>query len=284
MALSKKEIDNEIESLKAIHTVLEAYEEIASIRMRRTKSYVLRNREFLEGISSVYARVKNSYKKEVQVLLTKDEASKIKKEIAVLLSADTGLFGSILEDAFDEFYKHVSSSDCDVMIIGKMGKIMYENARQKKKYYYFDMNESTSEDYDVKPIVEKLVVYENVSVFHGEFKDILHQVATKTMLTGEGKDVQYLGQDDDVRSIFEPELEKVLDFFQSQILSSLFEQTMYESTLSKYTSRMISLDKASSDVGRMLDKSKLAMERYEHANYNKKQNSVLSGVSMWSKG
>ncbi|MFA6982052.1 MAG: F0F1 ATP synthase subunit gamma, partial [Patescibacteria group bacterium] len=258
MASSKKEIDNDILSLNAIHTVLEAYEEIASIRMRRTKAYVLRNREFLEGLNMVFARVKNSYKKEIQVLMSKEESSKIKKEIAVLLSANTGLFGSILEDAFNVFYKYVSSSQCDIMIIGKMGQVMYESMPNKKKFIYFDMEENTKDSYNVKPIVETLVMYENVNVFHGEFQDILHQIPTMTALTGEGKDIQYLGQDDDVRSIFEPELKKVLDFFKSQILSALFEQTMYESTLSKYTSRMISLDKASSDVSRMLEKSKLA--------------------------
>lgn len=282
MASSKKEIDNEILSLKAIHTVLEAYEEIASIRMRRTKAYVLRNREFLEGLNTVFARVKNSFKKEIQILMTKEESAKIKKEIAVLLSANTGLFGPILEDTFNVFYRYINTSPCDLMIIGKMGKIMYDNMPSRKQYMYFDMDEKISDSYDVKPIVEKLVMYENVSVFHGEFQDILHQVPTKTALTGEGKDIEYLGQDDDVRSIFEPDLKKVLEFFKNQILSSLFEQTMYESTLSKYTSRMISLDKASSDVSDMLGKAEVAMERYEHAVYNRKQNSVLSGLSMWS--
>ena len=110
----------------------------------------------------------------------------------------------------------------------------------------------------------------------------MHQNAVKTVLTGEGTNVEFLGQEDEIRNIFEPELEKIVSFFQNQILAALFEQTIYESSLSKYTSRMISLDKSSSNVVETLKETELALRRFEHESYNKKQNGVLSSISLWS--
>ena len=56
----------EIETLEYLRNIVETYEEVASIRMRRVKTSVLQNREFLEGISRIYYQVKYSYVREIE--------------------------------------------------------------------------------------------------------------------------------------------------------------------------------------------------------------------------
>ena len=61
--------DRRIEQLAIFKTVAQTYQEVAALRMRRMKDYVLRNREFLYGISSVFARVKLSYNDTIKKIL-----------------------------------------------------------------------------------------------------------------------------------------------------------------------------------------------------------------------
>ena len=56
-----------------------------------------------------------------------------------------------------------------------------------------------------------------------------------------------------VKFIFEPELPKILHFFDTQVISLLIEQAFLESELSRTASRFISMDQAESEADRFIN-------------------------------
>ena len=69
--IGKKYIQNELERLESIKTMVESYEEITATRMRRIRDSVLNTRQFLDGVNSIFSEVQRSYKWEVEALIKK---------------------------------------------------------------------------------------------------------------------------------------------------------------------------------------------------------------------
>ncbi|HLC93629.1 MAG TPA: hypothetical protein VJG85_01290, partial [Patescibacteria group bacterium] len=119
--------------------------------------------------------------------------------------------------------------------------------------------------------------------YHGYFEDILSQKAVKTAVTGSDMtDLTSSGRVlTNVRYIYEPTIEDILSFFEKEILSSIFEQSVYESSLSKFSSRMISLDYAMVNIKDLQKKTDFRMRKLRHSLTNRNQQNLMSGHSLW---
>ncbi|MBI2620957.1 F0F1 ATP synthase subunit gamma [candidate division WWE3 bacterium] len=146
---------------------------------------------------------------------------------------------------------------------------------------YFDLSDSGADKSNLKKIVEYVLQYEKIVVYHGKFKNILTQEPSQTLISEE-----LLGEkvaESAYSYIFEPSIEEVLAFFESRILASVFEQSFHESNLSKFASRMIALDYASENINKRIELSELKRREMKHRIEGAKQMTQLSGFRLWSK-
>ena len=84
-----------------------------------------------------------------------------------------------------------------------------------------------------------------------------------------------------VNYLFEPSVEDILEVFQSEILASVFGQTIYESQLAKFASRILHLDDSLQNVDQRLQTVHIDYRRLQHDLMSRKQLSRMSGVSLW---
>jgi F0F1-type ATP synthase gamma subunit len=89
--------------------------------------------------------------------------------------------------------------------------------------------------------------------------------------------------DSRIKYIFEPSLEKVMAFFEQQISGAIFEQTVYESQLAKFSSRMVALDKATEKTQISIKQMLLQKQRIKHHSFNKEQNQRLTSMNLWQR-
>jgi F0F1-type ATP synthase gamma subunit len=287
---SNKVITSEITALTTLKKVIDSYQEIASIRMRKVRQHVLTNRDFLSGLNDIHWQVRSLYKKYKR---PKDEEVMRPtngRTLSILLSSNTGLYGDITRKVFDLFYNEVKKTDTDLVIVGRFGKKFYDSSDLKRPYQYFDFSDSGTDVINSKELLKYVITFENILVYHGFFEDILSQVALRTAVTGgsfekaisdlesspeKDADQKWLG------CIFEPSVQQVLSFFESQILSSIFEQTIFESSLSKFSSRMISLDFASNNLKKSLIRTNFKFLKAKHKAGDDRQLGLMSGMSLW---
>jgi F0F1-type ATP synthase gamma subunit len=130
----KKEIEAEILEVGSLKALSEVYGQIAAIRMRKIRTSVLRNRNFISSIESIFKDALTAYAEKLSEMV---KSGKIKeggkvtflahngKTVAVLVSANTGFFGEVVRETYQKFLTEVRNRDVEVTIIGKLGRFLF---------------------------------------------------------------------------------------------------------------------------------------------------------------
>ena len=287
--ITKKNVTEEIEDLSGLKRMVETYEEIAASRIKRTREGVLKSRYFVEDINTIFSEIKGSYKKEIDALMKKNKIKdptkvsffkKNGKNLYVFISANTGLYGEIVHETFNLFAQEAKKADCEIAIIGKQGLGLYSDLKLNKKYTYFDFPDSGFDDEKMKEIISFLISYEKVMIFFGKFQNIVTQTPTMSDISG---NIQTSVNEDKPSSkyYFEPSIEKILAFFEQEIFSSIFEQTMRESQLAKFAARITTLDTSTENIRKRLSQVIYEKNKIFHAEENKKQLQTFSSIKLW---
>jgi F0F1-type ATP synthase gamma subunit len=80
--------------------------------------------------------------------------------------------------------------------------------------------------------------------------------------------------------MFEPSVEKILMFFETQIFASLFDQAVHESQLAKFASRILAMDRAAQNIEVKLKRLELEKLKTVHSVSGKKQLDSLVSTSL----
>ncbi len=288
-----RQIKLEQADLRDLKLVIDSYQEIAAGRMRRVKKSVLQNREFMAGLSDLYQRVLVTYKLDVTDDKKRHTFRKSKntkssliqtngKTVSVLISANTGLYGGLVKHVFDFFFKSVSTNKHDLVVIGRVGKVLCDTLLKGREYKFFEADDTGAKTEMVSQIASYLLNYENVIIYHGLYVSILEQKSVSTYVTGEALKIGENKDAIELKCLIEPSIEEVLGFFEQQISSAIFEQTIFESSLSKFASRMVSLDVASDNINKLIEKVKFTGLKAKHQQDGFSQMESLSGITLWT--
>lgn len=287
--VEEKEVNKEISELVILKTLTSAYAEVASLRMKKVRNFVLKNRDFLASIDNIFQEVLINYKKEVEALSNKKRGEGVTflahngKTVSVLLSANTGLYGDIVQKTFELFSENLSKGDREVTIIGRLGLSMFETVHPNRPYTFFESPDKDVAAEVVQQIISHLVAYERIHVYYGKFQSVVNQVpamfdiSADPMSRGSAK-FQTLEKN---LYFFEPSLLEILSFFESQIFASLFDQTLRESQLAKFGSRIRAMSKANENVNVSLKKTQLKRLKLLHSITNRRQLNSLSRLLLW---
>jgi F0F1-type ATP synthase gamma subunit len=289
--INKKSINTDIALYSGMKNLVETYTEIAAARIQKIRNAVLRNRAFLEEIDKLYEESKYSYLQDLAKIARVDSSAirlasvtpKNGKTALVFVCANAGLYGDILKKVLQYFLDWANRlrDKTDIVIIGKRGKVMFDECQTGRSYLYFDFPDDSFNAEDFKKLLLKLVDYSDVLVFYGLFESIGSQVATMANVNGNAITVRQEKSIENVNYLFEPSVKEVMIFFETEIFSSLLVQTLHESQLAKYASRMLYLDKASQTIDVKSKKLNLEKLRLQRRISNTKQVETLGGISLW---
>jgi len=251
--LDQRQLKTNFEFLETIRSLCVAYEQISVMKMKKIKDAVLYTRGFYDELSEVYLQMKKTYKHQVMTLARQNQIKdpqklllmgKNEKTVDILLSANNKLYGDILNKVFYKFVEEIRNKNTDLVIIGRLGKKMYDDLGSKKAYTYFEIPDTDLTINDLKPVINNIIKYSKINVFFGRYESFFSQLALNKNITG---DIM-MGNDRDLKDnkfyYFEPNLEKILLFFETQIFSNFFKQTAYEGQLARYASRISAMEQA----------------------------------------
>lgn len=203
------------------------------------------------------------------------------KNVALLLTSNTGFYGGILKNLFDNFINYITTNQTEVAIVGKAGRIFYEeilktNKNVPRDYLYFDMDDEKPTEEELSKIILTVRNYEGIVVHYVQFFSVLTQIPYYTNIAGE------MGMVGEVEKgpgyIFEPSYEEILTFFETQILGAIFNQKIYEHQLARYGSKLVAMDDAVSSSKEQVAKLKKRGIRLKKQIMNKKQQEVFSAI------
>ncbi len=288
----RKVITEDLEALNSLKELAESYEEIAVVRMQKIRDSVLKTRDFLTRLSDVFVDLKSSYSREVKDLIARIKKGdkslllplqKNGKTLLVYLSSNGKLYGSVTQKTYKLFLTDLKKSEqdkTDIIIIGKAGKEAFEGSSAKRPFKYFEIPDSGFSMDHIKNLMKDFLKYDNVWVYYGKFGNVVKQSPIATSVSGadifETETLVPTPRED--RFIFEPTLEKIYHFFETQIMANLLAQTMLENQLARHASRVNAMEEALGNIEEESKKLNQEKTRLKHLLQNKKQLETMSGV------
>lgn len=288
-----KNILTQIEDLTGIKDIVGASEEIASMKMRSIRGQVLESRELNDELTEIYREVTMSYRNQIMTVMEqknhprhdKDITGSMKKgngkSAVVFLSANSGFFSKILEKTYREFVTYLQAHEnVTPIIIGAFGKKLFTEEFPNREFIFYIFSEKDNNTESLDQVTKELVDYDNVIIYYPRFESLASQTVAALDVSGK-KDSKNNEQFTDVHYLFEPSLEKILAFFEGEIFAGIIHQTVTESELARYASRITTLDIARENIDLKLKTINLQKRFATHRLMNKKQTEAMMGVSLW---
>lgn len=278
------QIRQQIEYLQIFKNLAQSFQEIASQRMKKIRQGTLSSRDYMDEVYKIFNTVRNAYKKELESIRKRGRGGITflphnGRSVDVFLSANTGLYGGIMKETLDEMMTDYRINNTEVTVVGRYGSKLFNSLEPDAAYTYFDFPDFGSDEQLILEIIKHIVQYESVKVYYPKFENIVNQVpGILSISSGIDPDVSTLGEDEKKPYIFEPELEKILMFFEAEIFASIFNQTIQENHLAKSASRVMAMDRSTQNSLEQIKALKLQKLRIKHRELNKKQMSRTFAV------
>lgn len=292
-----QDYDQELEFISIMKDLVQAEEEVSVRKMQAIRASVLSTRNFIDQISQTYNDLKSAYKlkllqqREIKASNSKVKlpgVKKTKKSAVVLLSAEEKLSGEVNQALFKKFATYLKKNPGeDIVIAGKTGRSLYQQSGLHLPYRYFNLPEVSLSIESLRPVINFLLLYKNVNVFYGKFISFVRQDPTSINITGESLEQTTKTPDKDTQIakvplyIFEPSLEEILQFFETQIFTSFFKQVVDESLLAQIGSRIMSLEQSSNRINEKEKKMTVQRRKIQRQISNSKALQALAGYSIW---
>ena len=265
-----RELDQLIEEGKSLKQIAQSYSEIANQKIKILRSQVEVNRLFFKDMSRVYALVK------ALAAAKKITVPKRKKMLSIILTSNYRFYGEINSSLIDYFIKTTASVETDRIMLGKAAIEYFKSANEFSNYHEILLNSDQPDPLELTSLVNIIKDYNQVLVFFSRLKSLLVQEPTYTDITAATGKIEMDKSGTVPRFIFEPELSKILTFFDSQILTLLVAETFLESEVSRTASRFISMDQAETASIKVL-------KQYEslrsYAQRNLRNNQLLESIA-----
>lgn len=283
-----KDIKNEIDQVGSLRDLTKVYGEIASSRMKKIRGHVLRNRQFLQSISDIFNETLKAYSAKLREYV---KSGKVKKggkvtflahngkAVAVLISANTGFYGDVIKNTFEKFIEEIGKDkNLEVTIIGRVGRSLFTSREPERPFVYFELPDFGVDLSKTNEVIKHLVQYEEIQVFYGKFHSVVTQLPEVQNIIAGAPVGESSSSGVNIAYIFEPSIEDILMFFETQIFASLFDQSIRESQLAKFASRILAMDRANINIEERVKKLKHKKMTLMHKLSNTKQLNSLSSI------
>jgi len=277
-----KEIKKNLEMISTIKSIVSTYQEIANLRMKQIREKVLKNREIFRELLNTYQRIKSAYLFSLKKGWIKKEKISFrraeKERVVVFLSANQFFYGTLILDIWREVQKYLEQNIADLVVVGKTGKYLAESSGFGDKMFYFELNDVKPEEQRIREILEFIKNYKKIIVSHGKYEKVLSQKSIMSEISGE---LPFEEKFEKVYSyLFEPSPEAVLEFFETEIIVVLFNQTILEHQLARYASRVMAMYQATENTKNLEQKLSIVENKLKRQKLNKKQIELFSSIKL----
>ena len=269
----------ELDALETIKFVSSALFDVSAEKIVRLRAAFEKNQEFYRDISELYDTIKHT------AVQRGDLSAKSAATARVLLVAFTSnvrFYGSSNTDVMRSFIEQFDKTIADGIVIGRTGKVFMENYPInpiRLTFRSFEGDEPTSRE--VKEFLSEVEFYDEVYVFYPSFVTIFTQKVSSLDITHTAQEELLAKGDTEIDYIFEPELPRILKFFETRVRHLLFERVVLESELARTAARLFAMNGAQDRVEDEIRQVRQAVQKAT-ANFNDARLlESFSAISKW---
>lgn len=272
------DLKEEIKELEGLAEVTSSFTEINSFKIKKIRASFERNRRFYEEIQAVYHLV-NLYAsgslKPKKVSRTTPSGG----TISLAFTSNSRFYGSLNLNVIDEFERAIGKLKTDLMIIGRTG-IAYANSKKSfPKFEPIRFKKDLPSSEETINLIRNVDQYQKILVYYPKFVTIMSQKTSYLDLTQTIEPSELPEKKVDI--IFEPEVEKMAEFFSQQIRNILFNRVVLETDLSWTSARLIAMNEASQKDTEMAKNRKVDLNNAQRALQNARLIETFSSLVGW---
>lgn len=180
--------------------------------------------------------------------------NRVKDAVSILITSNTQFYGGLDHELCLSYENQAFKYPGDKIVIGVTGEHYFEARNLEKQVRFIVFQKNIPNQLELKELVEIISQYKKIYLYYSKFITLLDQKIEISDLSTDETSIEALKTSYDY--IIEPELPKMLAFFEHQILGSLVKAIFLEAQLSRTASRMVGMDKAEQNAKNQAAKSK----------------------------
>ena len=233
------QINRTMEESASLKSIAQAYTEISAVKLRKIRAGIERNRNFFEEVSQVFRTVKATALKQKINLTTKHKGT-----MSILLTSNHRFYGDLENRLIQFFMANTSQFPTDVMVTGLIGNGFLRSTNYPRPFQSFIFSGDLPKLEETNNLVSELKDYQQIFVYYPRMQSVLIQEPHVVDLLQRPPERLLDPKVHHFESIFEPEVDQILQFFDTQIIMLLVEQIFLESELARTAARLTSMQQA----------------------------------------
>lgn len=273
------QINQTLEESGSLKFVAEAYSEIAALKLQKIRAGIERNRNFFEEVSRVFRMVK-------VVAFTKKITLKEKKKnsISLLLTSNHRFYGNIEERLVRYYAKNTADFPTERMVTGVVAKEFLQASSYSYPFSTHLFKDDLPSLEEIRVLSDNLKDYEQILVYYPRMQSVLLQEPYMTDLLQKPPERLLDPKENHFDSIFEPEIEQILQFFDTQIIMLLLEQIFLESELARTASRLIAMEQAQGNAEELISQQRKTLLQVKRSLDSTKQLEAVATLMNFRRG
>jgi len=245
------QINQTLEDSISLKLVAQAYSEIAALRLQKIRTGIQKNRLFFQEIIQVFRAVKMA-----AMQRNIKEGIKQKKALSILITSNHRFYGNIENRLTQYFMENTRGQDTERLIIGKTALDALNTLSVPFSYNSLIFQDDLPNMEETMRLVQNLAGYQQILVYYSRMHTVLDQEPHVVDILQKPPEIYLQSPEHTFQYIFEPDLDKMLQFFDSQITALVLEQTLLESELARTASRLISMEQAQTNADGLIKKQR----------------------------
>jgi len=273
------DIKDDVNDLQTLHMIATSFTDTAAMRIRGIRLAFEKNQEFYVELSHVYHLVKLVAIKQGIV----PDRPPGEKVLLVAFTANQHFYGNIHRRIMETITKEQQKSGADLLVIGTTGKeyLTVSGKRSGFKLTHFAKDAPTKEE--IAEFLTSIEGYTSIRVYYPHFISLMRQEVGLIDITQVLELADQVTEEAETYILFEPEVSKILTFFEKQIRGVLFTRVVLESDLSRTAARMVSMNDASERAQEMMREKHSEYLKVMRSFINRQLLDTFSGRSLWNK-
>lgn len=255
-----KQVNNIITEAEGLQILTQSYAEIASIRLIKIRKQVEHTRGVFTDLAKLYGLVRLVGK---QTLPPQKNLPAGRQETISILLTSKLRFNGYLNNLITKFFiSQTNTFKTDKIVIGQKFPSPFKS---------FIFQKDLPSEQEIQQLVQEVQNYEQILIFYTQFQTVLKQIPQITDIT-QTQFAAYKAQIETKKKlmIVEPEIKKILLFFDTNIKTALLQGTFLEAELSRLATRLIAMDEAGQRATDYLNQQRLLLSNAKRAYDNKK--------------
>ncbi|KKS95491.1 MAG: hypothetical protein UV73_C0017G0005 [Candidatus Gottesmanbacteria bacterium GW2011_GWA2_43_14] len=276
------DIKEQISDLTTFKHISAAFTEAAAVKLKNIREAFQRNDRFYEEINHIYHLVEMNAKK-MNLDYKKGQTPQKTKRMFVALTSNQRFYGSLNLEIMKIFIRDSRGAENDRIIIGATGESYLLSTDTRLEYKRLPLKSDLPNETEMAQFLKMTENYDQVRIFYGKFVSFLKQEVgitdiTRKIALEEKKKAEL---EDEIHLLFEPEIDKMIKFFDTQVRQTLFKRVILETELARTAARLLAMSQAEERTDTEIRQKKTILRKVSRSFTNAQLLETFSGIKRW---